>query len=275
LTEALTYPGFRALAAHFGIRLQGVPLDAEGIVPDALERACRSGAARVLYLTPTIHNPTTATMSERRRRDIAAVIRRFELTVLEDDAYGFLPQAGPPPLATFAPERVFYFTGMAKCVAPGLRIAFLVAPDEASALRLTAALRATTLTVPPLMAGLATQWIKDGTAAQVVAAVRGEAAARQAVARALLPSSMIAAHPEGHHVWLALQPPWTRIAFDTYLRQMNLAVTPSDAFVVGDAPLEAVRLCLGAAPSSDVLRQALERIRDALFRSPAYLSAVV
>ena len=53
-TESLTYPGMKNLANLLNLRLQGLPTDTGGIVPEAFEEACRKGAARVLYTTPTV-----------------------------------------------------------------------------------------------------------------------------------------------------------------------------------------------------------------------------
>src|SRR4029434_2799803 len=88
LTEALTYPGIRAAAAATGVRLEGVPIDEAGILPDALDSACRQTAPKAVYLIPTIHNPTTATMPLSRREAVAEILRANHLMLVEDDAYG-------------------------------------------------------------------------------------------------------------------------------------------------------------------------------------------
>src|SRR5262249_41067370 len=64
LPEALTYDGFKALAERLELRLHGVQIDGEGLVPEAFEAACRSLAPRALYCMPTLHNPTGAVMGE-------------------------------------------------------------------------------------------------------------------------------------------------------------------------------------------------------------------
>src|SRR6267154_3345272 len=56
LTEALTFPGVKAAAEKLGIRLVGVAMDGEGILPDALQSACRQHQPRAVYLVPTLHN---------------------------------------------------------------------------------------------------------------------------------------------------------------------------------------------------------------------------
>jgi DNA-binding transcriptional MocR family regulator len=74
-------------------------MDAEGMLPEALEEACQLRRPRLLYLVPTIQNPTTATMSAQRRQALLAVAKRHDLTVIEDDPYWLLAGDAAPPLA--------------------------------------------------------------------------------------------------------------------------------------------------------------------------------
>src|SRR6266481_1845469 len=105
LSEQLTYPGARSIAAQLGLKLFGLPMDDEGVDADAFARACAQHAPKALYLNPTLLNPTTHTISERRRIAIGEVARRFGVPIVEDDPYGFLPTKGPPPFATIAAVR--------------------------------------------------------------------------------------------------------------------------------------------------------------------------
>ena len=128
LTEQLTYPGIRAMAAQLGVTLAGIATDGEGFLPEELDRACHDLKPRLIYCTPTIQNPTTATMSMARRRAVVEVARAHGVPILEDDAYGLFPEQALPALASLAPELVFYVATTAKTLAPGLRIAYLIAP---------------------------------------------------------------------------------------------------------------------------------------------------
>ena len=74
---------------------------------------------KALYLNPTLQNPTTLTISDQRRRDIAAVARRFKLPIVEDDAYGFIPTHGHAPFAAIAPDLTWHVAGLAKCIGAG------------------------------------------------------------------------------------------------------------------------------------------------------------
>src|SRR5262249_12280952 len=71
LTEALTFPGVKAAAQKLGLQLVGVEMDTDGIRPDALKAACKAHKPKAAYFTPTLHNPTTATLPQKRREAIA------------------------------------------------------------------------------------------------------------------------------------------------------------------------------------------------------------
>lgn len=265
LTDALTYPGFRAAAARLGVRLAGVPADADGMLPDAVDAACRASRPKALYCIPTIQNPTAATMPRARRHALAETAARHGLPIIEDDAYGLLPSEPLPALAALAPGLTYHIATLSKALSPALRVAYVVAPDPGEAARLAASLRANTLMASPLLTGLATAWIRGGTAHALLDAIRRECAARQRAAREALPAGSFDAHPEGLHLWLRLPPRRGRLEFVSRVRQQGLALVPSDAFTVeGAVPPDAVRVSLGAAPGLDRLRRALRRMAAAL-----------
>jgi DNA-binding transcriptional MocR family regulator len=272
--EALTYPGFLPLAAHLRLNLVGVPIDNEGLLPDAFDAACVEHKPKALYCTPTLHNPTTATLSLERREALLSIARRHQVPIIEDDAYGALPENRTPPLAALAPELVYHIASLSKCLAPALRIAYLVAPDLRTAARLAGGIRATAAMVSPLAASIATRWIEDGTAEAVLKAIRAETKARQSIAKRILPGDKVIADPEGFHAWLQLTPPWTRGEFVARLRSAGIGAVASDAFAVTTPP-EAVRLGLGAPATQAELIQSLEIVADLLATSPASAMMVV
>jgi len=279
LTDPLTYPGLRSAAAQLGIRLVGIAADGEGLVPEAVEAACRELRPKALYCIPTLHNPTTVTMPLARRRAIAEAARRCDLRIIEDDAYGLLPSHPLPAIASLAPGIGFYLSTVSKVLSPALRVAYLVAPDARCAGRLSSALRANVLMPSPLLTGLLAAWIHDGTAGTVASAIRRESIARQKMAREILPAQSFDAHEEGLHLWLRLPSRWNRLDFVAHLRhQGGLAVVPSDAFAVTatDPPPNAVRVSLGAASDREALRRALRFLAAALREEwPAPFSEVV
>lgn len=278
----LTYPGAMAIAEHLGLRLVGLAQDKGGIDPAVFADLCRAAPPRALYLVPTITSPTTATLPRDRRDAIVAIARHHGVAIVEDDAYGALPEAPPPPLAALAPDLVWHVASLSKCAAPALRIAYVAAPDTAAAGRLTASLRAVTLMAPPMTAALASRWIADGTLASVTAAIRAENRARQQLAGAVLGGpggggATVHADPDGNHLWLGLPAGWTATGFAAAARDSGLLVVPADAFAVaGAGPVPAaVRLSLGGVPDRGALDLALRRLAGLLGGRGAGVTAIV
>jgi DNA-binding transcriptional MocR family regulator len=262
--EELTYPGFKGLAQQMGLRLCGLPMDAEGIDAAAFDEACQRHRPKLLYCNPTLLNPTAITISLARREALIAVARAHGVMILEDDAYGALPVDPPPPIAALAPDITFHVSGLAKCVGAGLRVAYLAAPEPRHAARLSSALRITAVMASPLTTAIATRWINEGLAQEVLEGIRRETTARQEIVARTLPAQSYVASPEAFHLWLRLPDGWGRHALESALRSLGIGVVVSDAFAVtADAP-EAARLCLGGPASRAELRNALEILADTL-----------
>jgi DNA-binding transcriptional MocR family regulator len=257
LCEPVTYPGLRAIAARLGLTLVGLPSDAAGVLPDALEAAIRERRPKALYLNPTLHNPTTLTIPPERRMEIAAALNRHGLPLIEDDAYGFIPAQAPAPFATLAPELTWHIGGLAKCIGAGLRLAYAVAPDARAALALAQAQRAISVMPSPLSMALATRWIEDGTADGIRRFVRAETAARQAIVAEALAGLEFRADPSAFNIWLKLPPGAGRAEAMGRMAGRRIGLMPSDAFTVEGAPEERLRICIGGAIGREELRAGL------------------
>ena len=273
LSEAITYPGVRSIAAQQGLVLAGLPMDDDGIDPDAFANACETRAPKALYLNPTLQNPTTLTMPEGRRAEVVAVARRYGVPIIEDDAYGFIPSHGVHPMAAMAPDLTWHIAGLAKCIGAGLRAAYVVVPEARSGWPFAAALRAANVMASPLTVALATRWIEDGTADTILRFIRAETAARQKLASSILVAGSYRAAPLSFNLWMPLPKTWTRSAFVGHMRSTGIGIVASDAFVVDGDPGEQVRVCLGGPASRDKIRSALEFMAHALAEEPALASS--
>jgi DNA-binding transcriptional MocR family regulator len=268
VTEPAVYPGLRAAAEQLGRRVVAVEADESGMDPDMLERACREHDARLIYLNPTLQNPTTQTMPERRRREIASVAMKCGARIIEDDPYWLLADGAPAPVAQAAPGQVYYVSTLSKCLTPGLRTAFVLLPDVHVRERFLVALRSFALMSAPLTTALMTQWIHDGSAERLLTGVRDEARARQTLARQLLAGSLQGSG-DGIHVWLPLPSYWTSHDLARTARAEGLAVTSSDAFFVGPQPPNAIRISLGGSRDRARLVTALRKLSQLLARKPS------
>jgi DNA-binding transcriptional MocR family regulator len=267
--ESLTYPGMKALADLFGLRLVALAMDGEGLLPEAFEAACRAGQIKALYTMPTLHNPTTAVMPEVRRRRIAEIAQRHAVPVVEDDCFGFLLEGPPPPIACFAPEHAFYVGSTAKSMAPGLRVGYVHAPPDAID-RLVRVMRATTYMASPLMAAVASSWIEEGIADRLVAAKRDLLRQRGRMIAALPWSGEVQTHPAAMHLFLTLPERWRADDFVAEARRRGVGLIPGSVFAVNrNAAPNAVRLCFAAPSSTEMLERGLRILVEMLAGAPA------
>ncbi|MBR0846209.1 PLP-dependent aminotransferase family protein [Bradyrhizobium diazoefficiens] len=263
LTEPLTFPGIKAAASKLGVQLVGVAMDDGGILPDALAKACRTHKPKAVYLIPTLHNPTTATLPPERRSAIANIIRNADTTLIEDDAYGLLDRLASP-IANLVPERTYLATTLSKCIAPALRVAYLLTPDADAQLQMRGHLQATVQMPAPLMVALVTHWLESGIADRIITAIRNEAVGRQQLAQRALKGFQFLARPAAHHLWLRL--PDGRPDVAAHLLRNGLAVVASEAFAVDGTPPHAARISLGAARNRSELAEALRILVGALHK---------
>ncbi|MPY71522.1 MAG: aminotransferase class I/II-fold pyridoxal phosphate-dependent enzyme [Alphaproteobacteria bacterium] len=257
LVENLCYPPVKTLAEMYGLTLHGVALDGEGAIPDALEAACRSRAPRLLYLTPTLQNPTNAVMGAARRAEIVEIARRHDLLIVEDDVTGALSEDAPKPLTALAPERCCFVSSFSKTVAPGLRTGFLVAP-AAERERVLSRARALGWMAPPVSCEIASRWIGDGTADRLREAVRRENRRRHEIAASVLDgleeSGSAAVSP---HAWYRLPERWRSSGFVEAAQAHGVRIACTRSFAVNGRAGTAVRISLSAAESRETLRRAL------------------
>lgn len=274
LAEPTTYPGLRTAATQFGRHIVAVEADRHGMVPGMFEEACRRLKPKLVYLNPTLQNPTAITIPEGRRQELASIAQCCNVRIVEDDPYWLLAEAPPPPIATFAPEQVVYISTLSKCLTPGLRVAFVLMRDPQERERFLAALRSFALMVGPLSAALATQWILDGSAGGLMEGVRKEARMRHRMARDILAGRYSGAG-DGLHVWLELPAYWTPPQLARAADSEGIAVTPAEAFATGSDAVNAIRISLGSIKDRGRLQAGLQRLSHLLARRPESFSAAV
>lgn len=264
MAEAASFIGIKSAAEEAGLSLLGLRMDRQGVLPEALDEAAAAGA-RLVYLMPTLQNPTGRTMGAERRAEIVRIARARDLLILEDDIYAPLAEGvRPAALAALAPERTFYLTSLSKAVAPGLRAGFLVAPrpeDLDAAVPVVRARCYAPAAIGPLIAAV---WMEEGIADEIAAEVRQEIGARAAMARAVLAGALEpAAAGPAPHLWLPM-PELQAERLAARVARDGVEVTPPSAPIVEPQLIQGVRLCLGAVREREMLQAALESVAAAL-----------
>ena len=262
--DALTYPGFKAIAQLLHLEVLAIPAGKAGPDLMALDALCQHRKIRALYCMPTLHNPLGWVMPRAQRKKLAALARQHDLLLIEDAAYAFLADAPPPPLYNFAPERTLYVSGFSKSVATGLRVGYLVAPiNRVASLQRT--IRATTWNTPALLTRITCSWISDGTVQQLEQQKRSDAAARQQLARRVLHGLPWQGHPNAYFLWLRLPATVRAEQVVSALLQRNVSVSSAAPFAVGEHTPQAIRLALGSLD--------ITRLESALYQVRAVLEA--
>lgn len=269
LTEPLSYPGMVALARSLRLQVVGLEVDAQGILPDALDRAAQTFNTKLLFCCPTLHNPTTASMDTARREAIAAVVRKRRLLLMEDVVHAAALRQPPAALSTLVPEQSFLMASFSKVMAPGLRVGYLEAPPQWLD-KVASSIRADCWMVAPLMPEIATRWLEGGDAEHLIALQRQQIAERLALARRELSGIPMRWAEDFPHMWLPLPEPWRAGPFAAQLRRAGVLVRTMEHFAVGRSPVpDAVRISLNAAPSLEQLRQGLQTVVATLRQVPA------
>jgi DNA-binding transcriptional MocR family regulator len=263
LTEKLTYGGLNAAAAAIGIRLVGVSIDRNGLIPEALDEACKKHRPKALVCVPTVHNPTTCSMPARRRALVAEMARQHGITVIEDDAYAPFGER-ITTIQTLSPDNTILLGTLSKAISPSLRAAFIAAPAHLRE-RIATLVRATGASPHPLAAEVASRWIADGTAERIFRRNLAELKERNTLLREKIRHGKLYSRDGAPHAWLELPPRWRIEDFMAWAHQRQIAFLPASVFAVDKSDaLHALRISLSAARDRDEISQVAERISSAL-----------
>lgn len=257
LVEAQTFQGMRALARAMGIRCIDVATDEHGMRPDALMEASLGSAARTVYIQPTLHNPTTATMPLSRRMEIATVAEQIGLTLIEGDVYAPLAWQGRdalPPFAVIAPGRTVHAGGIGKILGPGLRMGWLLHPDASMQAESVAAIERELDGLPAWWPTMVARWMEDGTAEACLRDVTETMTGRAAMARRVLGGAVVTAGAS-LHAWV---PHRDADNLEQRLLGRGVRVAAGKGFVAAGESAQGVRLALGAEESAERLEAGLK-----------------
>ncbi|TMV93563.1 PLP-dependent aminotransferase family protein [Thioclava sp. BHET1] len=265
--EALAYPGFRHAARLNRAEIRGIAIDDEGMVPEALDAACRRYGGQLICVTPDAQNPTAGRMGIERRHALIAVARRHDLQIIEDDCYT-APVTGLPSLRSLAPERCWHVTSLSKSISAGMRFGIVVAPDgmgEAGRLTAQHSYFGLSRPVTDMMAHL----FETGEALDLKARAQAEMGRRLQMLLQALGDQELGWQSGLSFVWLTLPLGWRASAFARMAEAEGVLLRAADEYALqdGQAP-NAVRIALAGGVSEDRFRQAIETLKHLLERMP-------
>ena len=264
--EELAYPGFRHAIRLARAEAVAIKLDEEGMIPSALDAACRRYGGQVVCITPDAQNPTAVRMSNARRMAIAEVARRHDLQIIEDDCYT-APVSGIDSLRVTAPERTWHVTSLSKTISAGMRFGIVIAPEGmGEAGRLTA--QHSFFGLPRPVTDIVTRLFTSGEAMRLRHDAHEVMGNRLDMVVQALSGHDIAWQPGLSFVWLRLPQGWRASTFARVAEAEGVLVRSADEYVLSDghAP-NAVRIALSGGVPQDRLMRAIDRLR-ALLQTP-------
>jgi 2-aminoadipate transaminase len=271
VAEAPSYVGALGVFAAYQADVVHVPLDDEGLDPQALEatlrRLRREGRrVKLLYVVPNHHNPAGVTLSAQRRPQIVEIARRYGVLILEDDPYGLLGFDGDPlpSLHSHDPEGVLYVGSFSKTFAPGFRVGWAVAPHAVRE-RLVLASESAIL-CPSSFSQLAVStylerhdWKHQVGLFRDLYRERRDAMVRGL--RELLPSARWTVPGGGFYVWVTLPPGLDSKSMLPRAVTHRVAYVPGTAFYANGQGRDQMRLSY-CFPTPDRIREGLRRLAD-------------
>ncbi|MBN1991285.1 MAG: PLP-dependent aminotransferase family protein [Anaerolineae bacterium] len=235
LLEDPCYLGLLDLVTARRIQPIGISLDADGLQTDRLEQVILRYRPRLIYVTPTFHNPTGATMPLERRQALLDIATRYGVPILEDNTYEELRYEGEalPTLKSMdTADLVFLAGGFSKTLVPGIRIGYLAVPAYVRE-RLIAIKQTTDLLTSPLNQRALFAYLQSGHFSQHLNRVRTAYQERRdtmlAAVKQYFPAEARWRCPQGGmYLWVEMPSPGPT-ATDLYLTAINYNV----AFAIG------------------------------------------
>ncbi|WDD94834.1 PLP-dependent aminotransferase family protein [Burkholderia sp. FERM BP-3421] len=257
LVETPTYLGALQSFSLYEPRYVQLPTDDAGLLPDQFTPELTRGA-RLLYAQPNFQNPTGRRTPVERRRALAAFAQSSPFPVLEDDPYGALNYAGEPlpSMLSMAPDHIVHLGTFSKVLAPGLRIGYIIAPEELH-FKLVQAKQATDLHTPSLTQRIAYEVIRDGFLDTHIPTIRQLYSAQcEAMLASLarhMPEGVSWNRPEGGmFIWVKLPAGLDSMQLLDASIARNVAFVPGAPFFADDAQANTLRLSFVTVPPEKI-----------------------
>lgn len=266
-TDRYTYSNLIELAKMLHIVLVPIEGDQEGMRADELKKQCAASRLKGVYLMPSCANPTTVTISERRRKELAAIIKRYDLILLEDDISAWLTASGgerETSLFDLLKGESIYICGMTKSLCPGLRVAYMTYGERFRKEILHGLFNANIKT-SSLDAELITELILSGDAYKIAMRKRGMTEKACALFSEVFPREDGEPWKVSYYQWLpiATSKPFRQVEED--LMERGLRVYHSERFAVTENKHQKyLRVALCSAGSMHKLSKGLQALKDYL-----------
>ncbi|MDF3257407.1 PLP-dependent aminotransferase family protein [Bacillus velezensis] len=262
--DTYTYPNFIELANMLNINL--VPIDGDffGMVPERLEEACRKNQLDGIYLIPSCHNPTAVTMDMNRRKEIAKIIRKYNLTLLEDDIFSFLAPEGLLPISHFVPDQFVYSLSVSKSLSSGIRVGFLAVANQFID-KITHGIFNINVKTSALNAEVITELINTGYAEKIISQKKNISKERNLLYQKYFQINNSSENPLTFFRWVPLDKKHQMEEFEQNAFAQGIRIYHSDRFLAKkDETNQFTRISLSSAKTHEELDKGLKTLKNSL-----------
>lgn len=270
--DTFTYANLKELAYLAHLRLIAVKGDEDGMLPNALKEAAEKDRLKGVFLMPCAANPTGITMSEARRKELAAVCEGKDLIIIEDDSSLWPKERKLKSFFALCPEHTVYLAGSTRYFASGLRVAFVAFPEKFKA-RLIKGLHHLVIKASSLEAEILAELILSGAYERILAMKRRKLKETNAIF-----DGVFGKRDFGFFRTLPLPGTSGRGAqIEDELRKAGVKVCHSDRFAVGKSEDSFLRVSISSEQNHERLLRGLTLLRDirASCRGGGYTFAAV
>lgn len=265
ICECPSFIGSLNCFRSYGCKLAGVPVEADGMNIEELEKAIQNAHnPRFIYTIPNFQNPSGATMSLAKRKAVYDLAKKYGLLILEDNPYGDLRVTGEdiPSIKSFDEDGIVIYAGsFSKLLAPGIRVGYIVAPSPIIA-KMTVGKQAADVHTPVFSQMLVDKWMEQNDIDAHIEKIRGIYREKLNLMCDLIDSELgdfvKYVRPEGGlFVWCELPENVEMLEFVKECIANKVAVVPGTAFMINDEPTNCFRMNF-STPSNEKIIEGMK-----------------
>ncbi|NOU90587.1 aminotransferase class I/II-fold pyridoxal phosphate-dependent enzyme [Paenibacillus sp. LMG 31460] len=266
--DIYTYANFIEISKMFRIKLVPIPGDEYGMLPNELENQCLQLDVHGVFLMPSCSNPTSVMIPENRKKELAAIIRKHNLILIEDDIHAFLT-AGiienyGQPMFQLLPEQTVYICSTSKSICSGLRVAYIVFCDAFKE-KIIKAIFNINVKTSSLDAEIITELILSGKANAIVEEKRQLAQSANHLFTEFFPRPLHTGHPLSFYRWIPISDNVNASRMESYFLNKGIRVFHSDRFLSGASTKDNfLRIALASTNSMEELQRGLKILKENL-----------
>ena len=244
-----------------GVQLIPVPQNDKGMDVNALEAMCKRERMNGIYIIPACHNPTTVTMPQAQRVEVARITEQYDCILIEDGTYQLM-ETGMTAISDYIKNSGIYIASLSKVIAPGLRMAYLSAPPLYKS-AVSDTLYNLNVSIVPLMAELSARIVASGQFETIIKDHKNNTALRNSVVDRWLPKEICRGKETDIFRWLLLPERFTGKAFEDAALSKGVQVYAAERFTIGKTPpARAVRLSICAPKDLEQLERGVKTLAE-------------